>query len=230
MADVATEQNDTTADTGARVRRRASRQAGPAGEAATARVVSTGRPAAPVLPPGPLARPQSHRMLVAAVAAATAFVLTAVLAGLVAVAARSQHRADAQADRQQRFVDTATQMVVNMFSYDQDHIDDSIDRWIHDLSGPLRDQFSQPGTVDMLKGLFVDTKADSEAVINAAALEGIDEDTDRASVLVAARVTATDVNDGVNQPSQPYRLRVIVQEDSTGAMTAYDLLWPNGGA
>ncbi|WP_264000409.1 mammalian cell entry protein, partial [Mycolicibacillus trivialis] len=187
-------------------------------------------PAAPVLPPGPPARPQSHRMLVAAVAAATAFVLTAVLAGLVAVAARSQHRADAQADRQQRFVDTATQMVVNMFSYDQDHIDDSIDRWIHDLSGPLRDQFSQPGTVDMLKGLFVDTKADSEAVINAAALEGIDEDTDRASVLVAARVTATDVNDGVNQPSQPYRLRVIVQEDSTGAMTAYDLLWPNGGA
>ncbi|OBJ68721.1 mammalian cell entry protein [Mycobacterium sp. 1274756.6] len=230
MAHVVTEQTAPTADTGTRVRRRASRAAGPAGEAATARVASTGRPASPVLRSATPPRPQSHRLLVAVVAAATAFVLTAVLAGLVAVAARSERSADAEAARQQRFVDTASQTVVNMFSYDQDHIDDSIDRWIHNLSGPLRDQFSQPGTVDMLKGLFVDTKSDSEAVINAAALESIDEETNRASVLVAARVTATDVNDGVNQPSQPYRLRVIVQEDSAGAMTAYDLLWPNGGA
>lgn len=49
-----------------------------------------------------------------------------------------------------------------------------------------------------------------------------------ASVLVAVRVTVTDI-DGVNRPSQPYRLRVIVNEDDNGHMTGYDLLYPDGG-
>lgn len=216
-----------------RARRRASREAGPAGEPTTARVAatdSTGAAAKPVLrAPARPPRRSAHTMLVGAVAAAAAGVLTVLVAALATVLVVQQRGTDAEVAREQRFVDTATQTVVNMFSYKQDHIDDSVNRWVEDLSGPLRDQFSQPGTVDTLKSLFRETNADSEAVINAAALERVDHEANRASVLVAARVTATDIDDGVNKPSQPYRLRVVVQEDDAGRMTAYDLFWPNGG-
>jgi hypothetical protein len=64
---------------------------------------------------------------------------------------------------------------------------------------------------------------------NGAALEGeIDEVAKNAAVLVSVRVTVTDL-DGVNSPSRPYRLRVIVHEDDNGHMTAYDLKYPDGG-
>lgn len=76
--------------------------------------------------------------------------------------------------------------------------------------------------------MFRDTNASSEAVVNGAALEAIDEDRGNGSVLVAVRVTVTDV-DGVNKPSQAYRLRVIVHEDDNGRMTGYDLKYPEGG-
>ena len=135
----------------------------------------------------------------------------------------------AAADRQQRFVDTATQAVVNMFSYNQNSIDESVNRFVNGTSGPLRDMMSQPGNVDNLKALFRDTNASSEAVINGAAMEGkIDEVAKNAAVLVSVRVTVTDL-DGVNSPSRPYRLRVIVHEDDNGHMSAYDLKYPDGG-
>lgn len=87
---------------------------------------------------------------------------------------------------------------------------------------------SQGNNVDNLKAIFRDTNATSEAVINGAALEKIDDTADNGSVLVSARVTVTDI-DGVNSPSKPYRLRVIVHEDDNGHMTGYDLKYPNGG-
>lgn len=65
-------------------------------------------------------------------------------------------------------------------------------------------------------------------MINGAALESIDDVSDNASVLVAVRVTVADI-DGVNKPSQPYRLRVIVHQDERGQMTGYDLTYPDGG-
>ena len=37
------------------------------------------------------------------------------------------------------------------------------------------------------------------------------------------------VSAGSFSTSQPYRLRIIVQEDDEGRMTAYDLNYPNGG-
>jgi Mce-associated membrane protein len=136
---------------------------------------------------------------------------------------------EAAADRQQRFVDTATQAVVNMFSYNQNSIDESVNRFVNGTSGPLRDMMSQPGNVDNLKALFRDTNASSEAVINGAAMAGkIDEVAKNAAVLVSVRVTVTDL-DGVNSPSRPYRLRVIVHEDDNGHMSAYDLKYPDGG-
>jgi Mce-associated membrane protein len=87
---------------------------------------------------------------------------------------------------------------------------------------------SSNNNVENIKALFRDTHASSEAVINGAALEGIDSVTDNASVLVSVRVTVTDT-DGVNKPSMPYRMRVIVHEDDNGRMTGYDLKYPNGG-
>jgi Mce-associated membrane protein len=139
-----------------------------------------------------------------------------------------QRHAEAQQARNQRFVDTATQTVVNMFSYKQDNIDESVNRFVNGTSGPLRGMLSANNNVDNLKGLFRATNATSEAVVNGAALEGIDTVTDNASVLVSVRVTVADI-DGVNKPSMPYRLRVIVHEDETGKMTGYDLKYPDGG-
>jgi hypothetical protein len=87
---------------------------------------------------------------------------------------------------------------------------------------------SQGQNVDNLKAMFRDTNASSEAVINGAALEKVDDVAKTAAVLVSVRVTVTDI-DGVNAPSQPYRLRVVVREDDNGHMTAYDLKYPDGG-
>jgi len=216
------------------VRRRASRAAGPAG----------GVPAAPsddvrveapmtvkVRMPrlGPPPRRQPHRMLVAAVALAVVLVATAVTGLFTWLAFDGNRAAEAALARKQQFVDTASQTVVNMFSYSQNTIDESVNRFVDGTSGPLRDMMSQSGNVDNLKAIFRDTNASSEAVVNGAALEGqVDEIAKNAAVLVSVRVTVTDL-DEVNTPSRPYRLRVIVHEDDNGHMSAYDLKYPEGG-
>jgi Mce-associated membrane protein len=234
-----TAQGDTTDDTPgparkAAARRRASRAAGPAsgvvvdGPAAVkvdAPATLRVRPARPVGPP-PRRRPNAN--LVAVVGIVLTAVLVAILSAVVVLLVTGQRSADAEQAREQRFVDTASQTVVNMFSYNQNNIDESVDRFVNGTSGPLRDMMSQAGNVDNLKAIFRDTNASSEAVINGAALEKIDEVSKNAAVLVSVRVTVTDL-DGVNKPSQPYRLRVIVHEDDNGHMTSYDLKYPEGG-
>ncbi|KUI18636.1 mammalian cell entry protein [Mycobacterium sp. GA-1285] len=212
-------------------RRRASRPAGPAGgeRAATVSVeppktvrVRLARPA------GPPPRRQPNRKLVATLFLSVAAVAVAILAAVSAVMVVQQRDAQAVQERQQHFVDTASQLVVNMFSYDQDSIDASVDRFVNSTSGPLRAMMTEGNNTENLKLLFQSTNASAEAVINGAALEKIDEVANNAAVLVSARVTVTDL-DGNNQPSQPYRLRVIVHEDDNGHMTAYDLKYPDGG-
>ena len=116
-----------------------------------------------------------------------------------------------------------------MFSYKQDNIDESVNRFVNGTSGPLRDMLSQGNNVENLKALFRDTNASSEAVDQRRrAGEGRRDRQATPSVLVSVRVTVTDI-DGVNKPSQPYRLRVIVHEDDNGHMTGYDLKYPDGG-
>jgi Mce-associated membrane protein len=166
--------------------------------------------------------------LVALVGLGVVVVAVAVLGGVVALMLVQQRHVETADARSQRFVDTASQTVVNMFSYSQDNIDESVNRFVDGTSGPLRDMMSQPGNVDNLKAIFRDTNASSEAVINGAALEKMDETANNAAVLVSVRVTVTDL-DGVNAPSKPYRLRVIVHEDDNGHMTGYDLKYPDGG-
>ena len=176
----------------------------------------------------PPPRRRANRGLVALVSLLTLVVLLGALGGGVAWMLHEQRAQEAQLARDQRFVDTASQLVVNMFSYTQDTIDDSVNRFVNGTSGPLRDMLSQGNNVDNLKAIFRDTNASSEAVINGAALEKVDQISGNAAVLVSARVTVTDV-DGTNKPSQPYRMRVIVHEDDNGHMTGYDLKYPDGG-
>jgi Mce-associated membrane protein len=221
-----------------RVRRRASRPAGPAkGESNPIAEVQVDVPAEPkrrakpakalkrVKPPP---RRQPHRALVGWISFAAALLAIGALAGSLTFLITQQRQAEAQQARDQRFVDTATQMVVNMFSYKQDNIDESVNRFYNGTSGPLRGMLGANNAVENLKALFRSTNATSEAVINGAALEAKDSVTDNASVLVSVRVTVADI-DGVHKPSQPYRLRVIVHEDEQGRMTGYDLQYPNGG-
>ena len=231
-----TEQPTSTPDPAPKpVRRRASRAAGPTSEPAAATTIttrveapSTATAPSPAVGPGPPARRQPHRRAVVGIAAAIAVVLLTVLGVATGVLQVQKNAADATAEREQRFVDAGAQTVVNMFSYTPDTIDDSVNRFVDGTSGPLRDMMSQPGNVENLKALFRDTNATSEAVVNGAALEDIDELRGNASVLVAVRVTVTDI-DGVNKPSQAYRLRVIVHEDDAGRMTGWDLKYPDGG-
>jgi Mce-associated membrane protein len=213
-------------------RRRASRAAGPTSAAASSATgVSVEAPTAVkvrISKPAPPPRKQPHRTLVAIVALATALVAAAVTGLFAWLAFDSNRQMEADAARKQQFVDTGSQAVVNMFSYNQNTIDESVNRFVNGTSGPLRDMMSQGNNVDNLKAIFRDTNASSEAVINGAALEKIDETAKNAAVLVSVRVTVTDL-DGVNKPSQPYRMRVIVHEDDAGHMTAYDLKYPDGG-
>jgi hypothetical protein len=225
-----------------RVRRRASRAAGPAkiesestattvSATAAVKVDEPAKAKRPIPKLGafkPPPRRPAHRALVGWIALAAALVaIGAVAAGLTFLVFQ-QRDAEATQARKQRFVDTATQTVVNMFSYKPDTIDESVNRFVNGTSGPLRGMLSANNNVDNLKGLFRSTNATSEAVVNGAALEGIDAVADNASVLVSVRVTVADI-DGVNKPSMPYRLRVIVHEDDSGRMTGYDLKYPDGG-
>jgi Mce-associated membrane protein len=224
----------TEADPATRpTRRRASRAAGPTSTEAAAATVRVDTPAAPVrrpaASPGPPPRRPAHRRLVGWIALASGLAGIAVLAAGLVVEISQQRHADTAQARDQRFVDTATQTVVNMFSYTPDTIDQSVGRFVDGTSGPLHGMLSSNNNVENIKAIFRQTNASSEAVINGAALEGnIDSVTDNASVLVSVRVTVTDT-DGVNKPSAPYRMRVIVHEDDNGRMTGYDLKYPNGG-
>jgi Mce-associated membrane protein len=186
--------------------------------------VSAGKPMGAVVLP----RRQPNRGRVLLVSAVAAVLAAAALVSVVLVLLTQYRHAEATTARQQRFVDTAEQTVLNMFSYNQNTIDESVNRFVDGTSGPLRDMLSQGKNVDNLKAIFRDTQASSEAVVSGAALEKVDEIGGNAAVLVAVRVTVTDI-DGVNKPSQAYRMRVIVHEDDNGHMTGYDLKYPEGG-
>jgi Mce-associated membrane protein len=240
VGDSAAEQQSTTQ----RVRRRASRAAGPAkaepeavdADAATAEAITVkvDKPAErkrPAKKPGaikPPPRRQPNRVKVGWIASVASVLAIAALGGALFFLISEQRHAEVVQARQQRFVDAAQQLVVNMYSYKQDTIDESVDRFVAGTSGPLRGMLSRNNAVDQIKQLYRKTNATSEAVINGAALEGIDAVEDNASVLVSVRVTVSNP-EGVNEPSTPYRLRVIVHEDETGKMTFYDLKYPNGG-
>jgi Mce-associated membrane protein len=216
---------DAAESTGETTVKAAAGSAPKADQAGPKRKAKSTRPLTAVRPPP---RRPAHRRLVGWISLAAGLSTLVALTGCLLALVIQQRGAEARQDRDQRFVDTATQTVVNMFSYTPDTVDESVNRFVNGTSGPLRGMLSANNNVDNLKGLFRSTQATSEAVVNGAALEGIDTVSDNASVLVSVRVTVADI-DGVNKPSMPYRLRVIVHEDETGKMTGYDLKYPDGG-
>lgn len=228
--------DDTTPTPAARTtsRRRASRAAGPARDdvGPVELGISLERPVTTTAPRvtrvGAPPRRQPSRGPLAVVGMAVLTVVALVLGAAIGYGAYRIRGYDAAQARDQRFVSTAEQTVINMFSYTQDTIDVSVDRFYNGISGPLRDMMAQGNNRDNLKAIFRQTQASSEAVVSGAALEKVDEIAKSASVLVAVRVTVTDL-DGVNAPSKPYRLRVIVREADDGSMTGYDLKYPDGG-
>ena len=240
MSDEPAATDETSMPPVTRARRRASRPAGTAGSAeatvldvavpstasktsSTQSVTSKARPAIQV------PRRQPHRSLVMTIGLAVVAVLVAALAGGTWFLRHGNGQIEATQDRDQRFVDTAKQTVVNMFSYTQNTVDESVNRFVNGIGpGPLRDMMNQSNNADNLKYLFKQTQANSEAVITAAALESIDNTSNIAKVLVTVRVTLSDMN-GVNQPSTPYRQRVFIREDDSGHMAAYDIKYPDGG-
>lgn len=215
-------------------RRRASRAAGPANggaaETTTVRLKEASEPKArrSARKAGPPPRRRPHGRLTAIGALVLSVVAAAAVAALVVVMTIQQRNIEAQQAREQRFVDTATQLAVNMHTFRQESVEQTVDQFYNSTSGPLRDMLSQNNAVETLKSFFRELGGSSEVVVNGAALEGIDEVSKNASVLVSLRITTADM-DGNNQPSKPQRMRIIVHEDDNGHMTGYDLKWPNGG-
>jgi Mce-associated membrane protein len=217
-------------------RRKASRPAGPATNepvpATTAIATIAERPVTPKVrltkPAGPPPRRQPNRARVAVIGLAVVAVLVAALVVAMVKLTADHRKADAAEARDQRFVDTASQMIMNMYSWTQDSLDKSVDQFVGNTSGPLRDKFTEGSNVDTLKSILRKTGNSSEAVINAAALESVDEISQNAEVLVAFRVTPTDMQ-GTLAPTLQQRVRITVHEDDNGHMTDYDLKWPEGG-
>jgi Mce-associated membrane protein len=119
---------------------------------------------------------------------------------------------------------------VNMYTFKQDTLEQDVDRFYAGISGSLRDEWSRDNHLANLKTLLHKIGNSSEAVVNGATLESVDPETKTAQVLVAVRVTQSDMN-GNNKPSQPLRWRVTVSEDlDTGAMTMSDMKYPDGGS
>jgi Mce-associated membrane protein len=184
------------------------------------RVRKTGRP--------PARAP--HRRLVTICAAVFAVLVFAGVGSGVAVMYVQNKNIEAVQQRDQRLVDTASQLAVNMYSFNQNTVEDSVKRVLDSTSGPLHDMLSRDNHPEVLKQFFRSMGGSSEAVVNGAALEQIDQidkQTYDASVLVSVRVTTTDLNGNI-QPSTPSRMRIVVR-DEDGVMTARDLKWPDGG-
>lgn len=216
------------------VRRRAVRPAGPAkgdpAQTTTVRVDKSVEKPAPRRTSGAPPRRPAHRRPVAIAALVCVSVATLTVGAEVA-ALWIQKTDDEQIQaRNQQFVDAAAQTLVNMYTFKPDSVEQSVDQFYGETSGPLRDEWSRDNHVANLKTLLRATGNSSEAVVNGAALETpIDTVSNNATVLVSLRVTQSDTN-GNNKPSLPMRWRVVVHEDfDTHKMTAYDMRYPDGG-
>src|SRR6185312_3909267 len=225
---------DTQLESDKVTRRRAVRAAGPskggAAETTTVRVEKQAEETTRARKSGPPPRRQPHRRLVAIVAVSVVTIAALAMGGIVALAWWQKDDADEALAHNERYVDTAKQTLVNMYTFKPDTVEQSVDRFYSGISGQLRDEWARGNHIANLKSFLRATGNTSEAVVNGAALENVDKDTKTATVLVALRVTQSDTN-GNNKPSLPMRWRVTVQENlDTGQMTASDMVYPDGGS
>lgn len=215
-------------------RRRAVRAAGPANggaaETTTVKVEKTVR--ADTLPrkAEPRRRRSSHRRLVAVVAFVVVGIATVVTGSAVGWLLWDQKQQERVQAQDQRYVDTAVQTLVNMYTFKPENLEQSVDTFYAGISGPLRDEWARDNHIQNLKALLRATGNSSEAVVNGATLESVDPETKTAQVLVSLRVTQSDTN-GNNKPSLPMRWRVQVSEDlDTGQLSTSDMKYPDGGS
>jgi len=203
----------------------------PSGSTLTVRVDKSPEETPRVRTSAPPPRRQTNRRLVAVVALSSIFVTTVGLGAAVYFALWCPKiNAEQTQAHDQRYVDTAAQTLVNMYTFKPDNVEQSVDRFYNEISGQLRDEWARDNHIANLKALLRATGNSSEAVVNGAALENVDNDTKTATVLVSLRVTQSDTN-GNNKPSLPMRWRVMVQENlDTGQMTTSDMRYPDGGS
>ncbi len=226
----------TESSTEQAARRRAVRAAGPANggtvETTTVRVEKPteekrqGRK--PIRKAGPPPRRPAHRKLVAIVALIVGVLAVAGLATAVTSMYFGNRDAEAAQQQDQQFVDAASQLAVNMYTFNQNTVEASVQQVVNTTSGPLHDMLARDNHTEVLEQFFRSMGGSSEAVVTGAALESKDTDAGTATVLVSVRVTTTDAN-GNNQPSTPSRMRITVRQEDDGRMTGYDLKWPDGG-
>jgi Mce-associated membrane protein len=216
------------------IRRRAVRAAGPANgaqaETTAVRIDKSTEEPPRARKSGPPPRRQANARLVSVLALSGVFSAILVLAAAgYFLLWRPQITDDQTQARNQRYVDTAAQTLVNMYTFKPDNVEQSVDQFYSGISGQLRDEWARDNHIANLKALLRATGNSSEAVVNRAALENVDKDTKTATVLVSLRVTQSDTN-GNNKPSLPMRWRVVVQENlDTGQMTVSDMRYPDGG-
>jgi Mce-associated membrane protein len=166
----------TTTDSSPReklTRRRAVRAAGPANggaaETTTVKVERIHDDTPPRKSESRRRRP-SHRQLVAIVALAVVGIATIVSGsalGWLLWDDNQQQRAQAQ---DQKYVDTAVQTLVNMYTFKPDSLEQSVDTFYSGISGSLRDEWARDNHIQNLKQLLRATGNSSEAVINGATL------------------------------------------------------------
>ncbi|MFZ0833469.1 MAG: mammalian cell entry protein [Mycobacterium sp.] len=217
-------------------RRRAVRAAGPAnGGTVETTTVRVEKPPAekrqgrkPIRKAGPPPRRPGHRTLAAIVALAVGVLAVAGLATVVTSMYLGNRAAESAQQRDQQFVDAASQLAVNMYTFNQNTVEDSVKQVVNGTSGPLHDMLARDNHTQVLEQFFRSMGGSSEAVVTGAALESQDADAGTATVLVSVRVTTTDA-DGNNQPSTPSRMRITVRQEDDGRVTGYDLKWPDGG-
>ena len=202
-----------------------------AGVAATVRPKrapeAPGQDAGSVKPPP---RRQPHRVLVGWISLAAALLAIGALAGGLACAdLSSSAQAEAQQARDQRFVDTATQTVVNMFSYKQDNIDESVNRFVNGTSGPLRGMLSANNNVENLKAPVPPHQRDigsgRQRRCSGKHRRGRTT-TPRCWCRCGSRSPTS-----TGSTSHPCRIGCgsSCTRTSTGRMTGYDLKYPDGG-
>ena len=64
-----------------------------------------------------------------------------------------------------------------MYTFKPDNVEQSVDRFYSEISGQLRDEWARDNHIANLKALLRATGNSSEAVVNGAALENVDNDT-----------------------------------------------------
>jgi serine/threonine-protein kinase len=170
--------------------------------------------------------PRRRRAAVAVVAVTLAILLMSAITFAVSQYMRPKPHDVVTKAEWQPFIDAGAQTLATMYTFNQDTIDQSIDRFYSKTTGSLREMWSADNHIANLKALLHSTGNSSEAAVNASGLEYVDGTTGK--VLVALTVTQR-ASDGTSKPPTRLRWRVTVVQ-TNGTYLISDMKYPDGGA